>query len=179
MGVLLGAVRERDFIKWDWDVELGVITDSIIDREDEIRVYFESKSFRVELINPSYKGFKINLFYYENKYSLWGLYFDDFYLQRNTFKFPKKYFLSFDKIEFRSLNYKIPNNVNELLTYIYGDWKKPIRSSDKKEYFESHIFIKENIMMRLSSSPKIGHSISRKWHDPLHTGECHEKKQAQ
>ena len=31
----------------------------------------------------------------------------------------------------------------------------------------------------LSSSPKIGHSISRKWHDPLHTGECHEKKQAQ
>ena len=71
------------------------------------------------------------------------------------------------------------NNVNELLTYIYGDWKKPIRSSDKKEYFESHIFIKENIMMRLSSSPKIGHSISRKWHDPLHTGECHEKKQAQ
>jgi hypothetical protein len=31
----------------------------------------------------------------------------------------------------------------------------------------------------VSSSPKIGHSISRKWHDPLHTGECHEKKQAQ
>jgi hypothetical protein len=33
--------------------------------------------------------------------------------------------------------------------------------------------------VELSSSPKIGHSISRKWHDPLHTGECHEKKQAQ
>ena len=32
---------------------------------------------------------------------------------------------------------------------------------------------------QLSSSPRIGHSISRKWHDPLHTGECHEKKQAQ
>ncbi len=35
------------------------------------------------------------------------------------------------------------------------------------------------INLALSSSPKIGHSISRKWHDPLHTGECHEKKQAQ
>lgn len=107
LGVLLGAVRERDFIKWDWDVELGVITDSIIDREDEIRVYFESKSFRVELINPSYKGFKINLFYYENKYSLWGLYFDDFYLQRNTFKLPKKYFLSF----IQGLNATVTNNL--------------------------------------------------------------------
>jgi len=36
-----------------------------------------------------------------------------------------------------------------------------------------------SMSMLLSSSPKIGHSISRKWHDPLHTGECHEKKQAQ
>ena len=149
MGVLLGAVRERDFIKWDWDVELGIITDSVIDRVDEIRDKFESKSFKVELVNPSYKGFKINLFYCENKYSLWGLYFDDFYLQRNTFKFPKKYFLSFEKIQFRGLNYKIPNNTEKLLTYIYGDWKTPIRSSVKKEYFESHIFIKENIIMRL------------------------------
>ena len=34
-------------------------------------------------------------------------------------------------------------------------------------------------IINMSSSPKIGHSISRKWHDPLHTGECHEKKQAQ
>ncbi len=36
-----------------------------------------------------------------------------------------------------------------------------------------------NIFGKMFSSPKIGHSISRKWHDPLHTGECHEKKQAQ
>ncbi len=35
------------------------------------------------------------------------------------------------------------------------------------------------VFAAVSSSPKIGHSISRKWHDPLHTGECHEKKQAQ
>ncbi len=41
----------------------------------------------------------------------------------------------------------------------------------KKSFYDSN--------MKLSSSPKIGHSISRKWHDPLHTGECHEKKQAQ
>ena len=63
MGVLLGAIREQDFIKWDWDVELGFITESIIDRVDEIKNKFESKEFEVELVDPSYEGFKINLFY--------------------------------------------------------------------------------------------------------------------
>ena len=44
MGVLLGAVRDKNFIKWDWDVELGLIVDTIIGRVSEIRNKFESRN---------------------------------------------------------------------------------------------------------------------------------------
>ena len=70
MRILLGAIREKNFIKWDWDVGLGSFTESIIDRVDEIKNKFENKKFNVELVDSSYKNFKINLFRNGNKFTL-------------------------------------------------------------------------------------------------------------
>ncbi len=33
-GVLLGAVREKNFIKWDWDVELSVKVEDIFNKSE-------------------------------------------------------------------------------------------------------------------------------------------------
>ena len=35
-GVLLGAIREKNFIKWDWDVELAIRVEDIYDRVDAL-----------------------------------------------------------------------------------------------------------------------------------------------
>ena len=86
MGVLLGAVRENNFIKWDWDVELGLFTESIIDRVDELKGIFGKELLKCEIVDPTYEGFKINLFYHENKYTLWGLYPTGKWIKRNTYK---------------------------------------------------------------------------------------------
>ena len=148
MGVLLGAIREQDFIKWDWDVELGFMTDSLFNRVDEIENKFKGKGFKVVLVDPSYEGFKINLFYADNKYTLWGLYYSGDHLQRKSYKFPRKYFLELDDIDFRGITYKVPNNAEKLLEHIYGDWRTPIRTNVKKEYLKNRI-IKENILIRM------------------------------
>ena len=35
-GVLLGAIREKDFIKWDWDVEIAILSDEFFKKFDVI-----------------------------------------------------------------------------------------------------------------------------------------------
>jgi len=149
MGILLGAIRENDFIKWDWDVELGVFTDSVIDRADEIKNVFIVNHFDAEIVNRSFEKFKINLFYKDNKYTLWGLYTKNKYLQRGTFRFPIKHFTKFDKLEFRGEWYKIPNDAEKLLSFIYGDWRTPKKTIIKEEYFANRLHIKSSIFKRI------------------------------
>ena len=149
MGVLLGAIREKDFIKWDWDVELGLFTDSIINRVEEVKEVFKKDSFKTEVVDRSYEGFKLNLFYKNNKFTLWGLYHKGNWLQRKSYKFPNKYFNVFDELEFRGETYKIPNNAEEFLTYVYGDWETPVISMEKDKYLVRRIFNKEPLIKRI------------------------------
>ena len=149
MGVLLGAIRDKDFIKWDWDVELGLLTDSIINRVDELKEIFNKGLFKVEVVDTTYEGFKINLFYHGNKFTLWGLHEKGSWMQRKSYKFPKEYFSEFDEINFRGESYKIPINGEKLLSHIYGDWKTPIISMEKDKYLKDRIFNKKSLIKRI------------------------------
>ena len=151
MGILLGAVREKNFIKWDWDVELGVFTEEIFGKVNQVKEKFEKARFKVELVDLSFEGFKINLFYHQNKYTLWGLHNNKEWTQRVSYRFPKKFFDKLDEISFRGQIYSTPNDVEEFLTYVYGDWKTPIKSSEKSEYLEKNIFVKRSILQRLKN----------------------------
>jgi len=151
MGVLLGAVRDKNFIKWDWDVELGLFSDLVIDRLDEIVEVFRNDHFKVVVVNRSYEDLKINLFYYENKFTLWGLHKHGNWMQRKSYRFPIRYFETLDIIEFQGEKYSTPNNVESLLLYIYGDWKTPKKTAIKEKYLEKKIFNKQSLIMRIHS----------------------------
>jgi len=155
MGVLLGAVRDKNFIKWDWDVELGLFTESIVDKVSELKQVFENENLRFEIVDPTRDGFKINLFYLQNKYTLWGLCQKGKWLKRNSYKFPMKHFQTFDDIEFLGEIYKTPNNVEKLLTYIYGDWQTPHKTNIKEDYLNSRIFNKRPLIERIINKIKL------------------------
>ena len=95
MGVLLGAIRDKDFIKWDWDVELADFPEEIYPKLDKLEVLVKNKGFEVEKVRIESKYFKTNLRKYDNKYTtITGnkqiKINKIFHLLSNHFKIPKQ-----------------------------------------------------------------------------------------
>lgn len=61
-GVLLGAVRNKNFIKWDHDVEVGVFSEKI-NKKKIINILEKAHDLNldIEFVDSSVNNFKINL----------------------------------------------------------------------------------------------------------------------
>ena len=46
-GVLLGAIRENDFIKWDWDVEIAFFSNEFEKKFDYIIINLKKAGFTI------------------------------------------------------------------------------------------------------------------------------------
>ena len=55
-------------------------------------------------------------------------------LLEEEFSVPSKFLNNFSTIEFFGRKFNCPNNPEEYLTFAYGDWKTPLRTSDKNLY---------------------------------------------
>ena len=50
-GILLGAVRDNNFIKWDWDVEISLFTNEFHSKIDFISNKLKKNGFKIIQIN--------------------------------------------------------------------------------------------------------------------------------
>ena len=50
-GALLGAVREKNFIKWDWDVELAIRVEDAYDKIDKLMEAAKYSGFTIKSTN--------------------------------------------------------------------------------------------------------------------------------
>ena len=147
-GALLGAIRNNDFIKWDWGVDIGILNLndffnkfellvnslkeknfyilSTIKEKQDLKIYFKGK-FPKEV--SAYTIFSWNYSNKEKKY--W----------RREYSIPEKFLKNFSKIEFQGVLINCPFNPEEYLTHAYGDWKIPMRSSDKNLYNSKQYYI--------------------------------------
>ena len=142
-GVLLGFHRDKNFIKWDWDIEIGMFEKdldlnyekivrilkfnnfSIISKnKDELKIIFTKYS------KPSITQFEIN-----------GLVYD--YINKNFIRkklnIPSKFLRNLSQIKIFNQKYFTPSPRSDFLKYFYFDWKKKINTTKKEIYLSKKI----------------------------------------
>ena len=139
-GILLGAIRENDFIPWDWDVELCVFSDEVTEKFDLLIEEIKTSGFTIEKYYKELSTLKIDFVGKLPKettgYTIKGWNHDKIkkIFWRRTYKIPDHFLLNMKKIHFFEKHHFAPNPPEKFLEYQYGNWKKPLKTSNKLAY---------------------------------------------
>ncbi len=139
-GILLGAIRDNDLIPWDWDVELSVFSDDVINKFDLLIQEINNSGFSVERKFRELASLKIDfvgkLPEETTGYTIKGWNHDknSQFFWRRTYKIPEYFLLNMKKIYFFEKYHFAPYPLEKFLEYQYGDWKKPKKTSNKIKY---------------------------------------------
>ena len=93
-GVLLGSVRNKAFIKWDHDVEIGIFAEKL-NKKKILRILYElhNKDISIDFVNYNFENFKINCHEHKHtKFSILGFKKKKNYITRYMLRYPLKYF---------------------------------------------------------------------------------------
>ena len=160
-GTLLGAYRDGDFIPWDWDVEVTVLTEEAREKESELLNNLVDAGFLITSLDSSIKNFKIVALGWGTEYEILGRYLreSDASRVRAMTKVPAHLFKKSEMISFRNHKFPAPSPVSQFLESLYGNWKIPLKSVDKKSYFSKDAFLKKKSRLDKKIIIKIGKLI--------------------
>jgi phosphorylcholine metabolism protein LicD len=139
-GTLLGAIRHKGFIPWDWDVELSVYSVEVEKKLDELVTEIKNSGFTIEKYYRELSRLKIDFIGKLPKettgYTIqgWNHNKEKKIFWRNKFKIPDYLLEKMTKIELFNKHHLIPDPPENYLTHQYGDWQKPIKTSNKSIY---------------------------------------------
>ena len=163
-GILLGAIRHNGFIPWDWDVELSIYSEKVINKFDILLDRITESGFKIEKYYKESSRLKIDFFGELssdiNAYTIQGWNHDKEknFFWRTTFKIPDHFIINKKKIELFDKYHFAPYPLEDYLKYKYGNWRKPLQTSNKYLYMR-----KEFSGMNITSDyiKKIGYFIKK------------------
>lgn len=153
-GTLLGAVREKNFISWDWDVQCYFKAEDVVNRMEELKNLFSNADFNIEKVNKSFESLKFSLTKYNTLFELTAWYLDGEMRRRITSQLPARFFENPVAIEFLGHTYPCMTPAEDYLEFCYGDWKTPLRSDDKEAYIADQFY----------SEPRLKRLIKKYYH---------------
>jgi len=135
-GTLLGAIRENNFIKWDWDVEINLLTEEVFEKKNEISKFLETENFEITKFNKTFDSLKWEAKKYGATYEIVGLYKERNwrYRLKKGLKVPSFLFEKYKVISFLGNTYTTFADPEKYLEFCYGDWRTPKRTSNKSDY---------------------------------------------
>ena len=155
-GVLLGAIREQNFIKWDWGADISVFSNEFLNHIDPLTVLLKKEGFKILRVNKKKDDSKI---YFRGKYPeevtgytvfAWNYSKEKDIYWRRDYSVPSKFLNSFSTVDLFGRKFNCPYMPEEYLTHAYGNWKKPIRTSDKNLYNADNYYNKKETLFKKS-----------------------------
>ena len=156
-GTLLGACRDNDFIPWDWDVEVTVLTEEAKLKEGVLLKGLLEAGFAISSADSSFENFKIVASGWGTEYEILGRHLksDNKVRARLTVEVPAHFFETFEVVEFRGYNFPAPSPADGFLQALYGDWKTPRKTADKRAYFSSAAYTKKSLSITSQRIAKV------------------------
>jgi len=135
-GTLLGVHRDGDFIPWDWDVEVTVLTEEALPKESDLLQALMAAGFVISQCDSTVENFKIVADGWGTKYEMLGRHLKDggHMRARLLTEVPAEFFLTQTTVAFRGHEFPAPSPIDGYLQALYGDWRTPIKTADKAAY---------------------------------------------
>jgi phosphorylcholine metabolism protein LicD len=138
-GVVLGLVRENDFIPWDPDIDFFIPLEIANSRSEDLIYSLTRDNFKIVSNRYDSNTWKIKATKLDYTVELRAWQRKDKFWERQdslgrNYKIPLDFFDNLKWVNFKGVGIQIPKDSEKYLQFLYGDWRTPIISNNYDKF---------------------------------------------